>query len=107
MYITLQKTEDADVGQLKQSADTATGFVRKITKFTIFATLVQWLVCHPHREDIHIQKARAFIRAVKPKKNLNERDKLCLKICECKYLHSWLYKDFTILIHKYLATDRS
>ncbi|XP_011184312.3 dynein axonemal heavy chain 10 [Zeugodacus cucurbitae] len=77
-----RKTEDNEGQQLQQSENTDPGFVRKITKFTIFATLVQWLMCRPRKEDIHIQKARAFIKAVKPKKNPSEKDKNCLKMCE-------------------------
>lgn len=84
----LQKLEDTEGTHLQQSEAAVAGFVRKITKFTIFATLVQWLMCRPPKEDIHIQKARAFVKAVKPKKNLTERDKTCLKICECKYFQS-------------------
>ncbi|CAD6994110.1 unnamed protein product [Ceratitis capitata] len=80
---TRRRTEDVgDGANLQQSANVETGFVRRITKFTVYATLVQWLVCRPHKENIHIQKARTFIKAVKSKKNMTEKEKSSLKICE-------------------------
>lgn len=58
-------------------------FMRRITKFTVFATLIQWLVNRPPQGNIQVQKATEYLRLMRTKKH-TEKDKFCIKQCERK-----------------------
>uniref|UniRef100_A0A1A9ZFQ5 Dynein heavy chain tail domain-containing protein n=1 Tax=Glossina pallidipes TaxID=7398 RepID=A0A1A9ZFQ5_GLOPL len=59
------------------------GFIRKITKFTVIATLIQWFVSRKSKTDVHIQRAQHFVRIMRNAKNkLSDKDKFCLKQCD-------------------------
>uniref|UniRef100_A0A1A9X2L6 Dynein heavy chain tail domain-containing protein n=1 Tax=Glossina brevipalpis TaxID=37001 RepID=A0A1A9X2L6_9MUSC len=63
------------------------GFIRKITKFTVLATLIQWFVSRKAKTDVHLQRAQHFVRMMKSAKSkTSEKDKFCLKQCDCKEL---------------------
>lgn len=63
-----------------------TGFIRKITKFTVIATLLQWLMGRKPAADAQFMKAMEFLKLMKSGKvKPTERDKFCIKQCERKY----------------------
>ncbi|XP_037827971.1 dynein heavy chain 10, axonemal-like, partial [Lucilia sericata] len=60
-----------------------TGFIRKISKFTVIATMIQWFVGRKTSADAHILKAIQFLKLMKSGKvRPNEKDKFCIKQCE-------------------------
>ncbi|KAM7359342.1 dynein heavy chain at 89D isoform 2-T2 [Cochliomyia hominivorax] len=60
-----------------------TGFIRKINKFTVIATMIQWFVGRKSSADAHIQKAIQFLNVMKTGKvKPSQRDKFCIKQCE-------------------------
>ncbi|XP_058981464.1 dynein axonemal heavy chain 10-like [Musca domestica] len=60
-----------------------TGFIRKITKFTVIATLLQWLMGRKPAADAQFMKALEFLKLMKSGKvKPTERDKFCIKQCE-------------------------
>ncbi|KAI8122976.1 axonemal, Dynein heavy chain 10 [Lucilia cuprina] len=60
-----------------------TGFIRKITKFTVIATMIQWFVGRKTSADAHILKAIQFLKLMKSGKvRPSEKDKFCIKQCE-------------------------
>ena len=66
--------------------ETPTGFIRKVTKFTVIATMIQWLVGRKTSADAHIQKAIQYLQLMKSGKvKPNEKDKFCIKQCERKF----------------------
>lgn len=67
----------------------AEGGGRKITKFTVIATLIMWMVNRPSLDDIYVQRARNYLQSLiatgKSRKNLNEKEKFSVKQSDCEY----------------------
>ncbi|XP_055846772.1 dynein axonemal heavy chain 10 isoform X2 [Episyrphus balteatus] len=72
------------------------GFVRKITKFTVIATLVQWLVSRPPQMDDLLKKAKEYFKIMQTKKLSHPQEKFRMKQCELiiqannqEYISTW------------------
>ncbi|XP_055909296.1 LOW QUALITY PROTEIN: dynein axonemal heavy chain 10 [Eupeodes corollae] len=70
--------------------------MRKITKFTIIATLVQWLVSRPQQIDALLPKAKNYLKMMQTKKVLKQHEKFLMKQCELivransqEYIPTW------------------
>uniref|UniRef100_A0A1I8PAD1 Dynein-1, subspecies f n=1 Tax=Stomoxys calcitrans TaxID=35570 RepID=A0A1I8PAD1_STOCA len=78
-----ESTPSGSGGTDSYNQTVATGFIRKITKFTVIATMLQWLMGRKPAADAQLIKAMEFLKLMKSGKvKPTERDKFCIKQCE-------------------------